>query len=105
MHLFKFGYLLAEHLIKLGCRHLNFIARPYSAPTVDGRIAGVREALVRYRLEMDPQWLRLGDPGDARFVRRALAGKQADAFICANDYTAAVLLRTLEAAGVKVSNP
>jgi DNA-binding LacI/PurR family transcriptional regulator len=37
------GHALAEHLIKLGCRHICFVARPHSAPTVDARIAGVRE--------------------------------------------------------------
>jgi DNA-binding LacI/PurR family transcriptional regulator len=96
------GYLLAEHLIKLGCRHLYFVARPHSAPTVDARIAGVREALVRHRLEVDPQWLRLGDPADLKFARGLVAAKQADAFTCANDHTAAVLLRSLEIVGVKV---
>jgi DNA-binding LacI/PurR family transcriptional regulator len=96
------GYLVAEHLIKLGCRHLCFVARPLSAPTVDARIAGVREALVRHRLEAGPGWLRVGDPADARFVRSLTAARQSDAFICANDHTAAVLLRSLETAGVKV---
>ena len=96
------GYLLAEHLIKLGCRRLHFVARPRSAPTVDARIAGVREALVRHRLDLDPGWLHIGDPGDTKFVRKLTAGKQADACICANDDTAARLLRSLEASGVKV---
>ena len=96
------GYMLAEHLIKLGCRHLRFVARPRSAPTVDARIAGVREALVRHQLDHDPRWLNTGDPADAKFVRKLTAGKQADAFICANDDTAALLMRSLEASGVKV---
>lgn len=96
------GYLLAEHLIKLGCRHIYFVARPHSAPTVDARIAGVREALVRHRLEVDPRWLKVGDPAEAKFVRSLTAGKQADAFICANDHTATLLMRSLEGAGVKV---
>jgi DNA-binding LacI/PurR family transcriptional regulator len=96
------GYLLAEHLIKLGCRRIYFVARPHSAPTVGARIAGVREAFVRYRLEMDPGWLSVGDPSDLKFARGLTAGKQADAFICANDHTAALLLRSLEKAGVKV---
>src|SRR6185369_6151169 len=96
------GYLLAEHLIKLGCRHLRFVARPRSAPTVDARIAGVREALVRHQLDHDPRWLNTGDPADAKFVRKLTAGKQTDAFICANDDTAATLMRSLEAGGIKV---
>ena len=70
------GYLLAEHLIKLGCRRLHFVARPRSAPTVDARIAGVREALVRHRLDLDPGWLHIGDPGDTKFVRKLTAGNK-----------------------------
>lgn len=96
------GYLLAQHLIKLGCRRIHFVARPFSAPTVDARIAGVREALVRHRLDSHPGWLQIGDPADLKFVRSLTAGHQADAFICANDHTAAILLRSLESVKVKV---
>lgn len=96
------GYLLADHLIKLGCRKFFFVARPLSAATVDARIAGVREAIGRHRIELDAGWVRYGDPADAKFVRALVAGKQADAFICANDYTAAQLLRTLESINVRV---
>lgn len=96
------GYLLAEHLIKLGCKKIAFVARPLSAPTVDARIAGVREAFVRHGIEPDPSWVRTGDPTDLKFQRSLLAGKQSDAFICANDNTAAVLMRAIEANGFRV---
>ncbi len=96
------GFLLAEHLIKLGCERIQFVARPLSAPTVDARIAGAREALVRHGLEPPPRWVATGDPADLKFVRSLLAGRQADAFLCANDYTAAVLMRSLETAGARV---
>ena len=98
------GYLLAEHLVKLGCRQLRFVARPHSAPTVDARVAGVREALARYRLENDPGWIQIGDPASTKFVRQITAGRQADAFICANDETAAILMRTLASIGLKVAH-
>jgi DNA-binding LacI/PurR family transcriptional regulator len=96
------GYLLAEHLIKLGCRHIRFLARPLSAPTVEARIVGVRDALVRHHLDPDPGWVCIGDPADLKFVRSLVAGQEIDAFICANDYTAAVLLRSLETSGIHV---
>jgi len=95
------GFMVAEHLIKLGCRKIFFVARPFSAATVDARIAGVREALYRHRIEPSAGWVRYGDPGDRKFVRGLAAARQADAFICANDDTAAVLLRTLEAEGLR----
>ncbi|MEI6870940.1 MAG: GntR family transcriptional regulator [Verrucomicrobiota bacterium] len=93
---FTGGYLQAEHLIKLGCKRIAFVARPFSAPTVDARIAGAREALVRYRLDVPPNWVQLGDPEDTKFMRNLTAGRPWDAILCANDYTAAVLLRSLE---------
>jgi LacI family transcriptional regulator len=96
------GYLLAEHLVKLGCRHIHFVARPHSAPTVDARVAGVREAFLRHRIEPDAGWLRTGDPESPAFVRSLTAGKRAEAFICANDFTAALLIRSLESAGIRV---
>jgi DNA-binding LacI/PurR family transcriptional regulator len=96
------GYLLAEHLIKLGCKRLAFVARPHSAPTVDARIAGAREALVRHRLDTPRNWVQFGDPADPKFVRGLTAGRQWDAFICANDHTAAVLLRSLEREKLRV---
>ena len=96
------GFLLAEHLLKLGCHRICFVVRPLSAPTVDARIAGAREALVRRRLEPAPNWVRLGDPADLKFARALTAGKLTDAFICANDYTAALLMRSLESIGVRV---
>jgi len=95
------GYMVAEHLIKLGCKRFYFVARPLSAATVDARIAGVREALARHRIEPDPGWIRTGDPADMKFVRGLTAGKQADAFICANDFTAATLLRSMQSIGIK----
>ncbi|HWD18556.1 MAG TPA: GntR family transcriptional regulator [Verrucomicrobiae bacterium] len=96
------GSMVAEHLIKLGCRKLFFVARPLSAPTVNARIAGIREAMVRNHIEPDPDWVKSGDPSELKFFRSLVAGRQADAFICANDDTAAVLLRALESQGLRV---
>ena len=90
------GFMMAEHLIKLGCQKNFFVARPFSASTVDARIAGVREAFIRHKIDPGIGWVRYGDPTDLKFVRSLVAGRQADALICANDDTAAVLLRTLE---------
>jgi len=69
---------------------------------VDARIAGVREALIRPPLEVPANWVAHGDPADLKFVRALVAGRHSDAFICANDFTAAVLLRSLETLGVRV---
>ena len=96
------GYVLAEHLIKLGCQRLAFAVRPLSAATVDARIAGVREALGRHRLHVPANWVHVGDPQDVKFVRSLLAGRAWDAVICANDFTAANLLRSAQQNGFQV---
>lgn len=97
---FSGGYTIAEHLIKMGCQRILFVCRPLSAGTVNARIAGVREALTQNQLEVAPNWVKEGDPADAKFVRSLVAGRLADAVICANDDTAAMLIRTMESQGV-----
>ncbi len=89
------GWLLGRHLLKLGCRELRFVTRPLSAPTVMARIAGVREALAQSGRPVRDDLVCTGDPGDPKFVRRLLSPNRPDALVCANDHTAALLLRTL----------
>jgi DNA-binding LacI/PurR family transcriptional regulator len=96
------GYLLVEHLIKLGCRHIAFLMRPLSAPTVERRYAGVREALAHHQIDVAPDWLHVGDPLDPKFVHSVTAGKRWDAVVCANDLTAAQLIRTIEKSKMRV---
>ena len=95
------GHMIAEHLIKLRCRRILFACRPLSASTVNARIAGVREALAQNGLEIDAHFVKEGDPTDVKFVRSLVAGRLADAIICANDETAAMLIRTMESQGVR----
>lgn len=95
------GFLIADHLIRLGCRRIDFLARPGSAPTVMLRIAGYREALWNRGITPDPAWIHSGDPADEKGVQRMVAGG-ASAFICANDLTAANLMRTLDTLGCAV---
>jgi GntR family transcriptional regulator of arabinose operon len=95
------GFLIAEHLIRLGCTRIDFLARPGSAPTVMLRIAGYREALLSAGIAPDPQWIHSGEPTDEKFVQRIVAAG-ATAVICANDLTAANLMRTLDVLGCPV---
>ncbi|MEM8955947.1 MAG: GntR family transcriptional regulator, partial [Verrucomicrobiota bacterium] len=99
---FSAGFLLAEHLIRLGCQRLKFVTRPGTAPTVDARISGVREALVKYGLEAGDEFVARGDPTDVKFVRQLRAGAGCDGVLCANDLTAAELLKSLQSLRVVV---
>ncbi len=98
---FRAGYLQAEHLLGLGCRRVHYVARPMSAPTVDARIAGYQRAMVDRGIAADAAWVHRGEPADAAFVGSLLEG-QPEAFLCANDITAAHLMRNLIERGVKV---
>jgi LacI family transcriptional regulator len=96
------GYLAAEHLLRLGCRRIAFLARPQSAVSVDARIAGVREALARWGIEQHPEWVQTGQPEDVDYVRALLGRGRWDAMVVANDSTAAQLVDTLARIDVSV---
>jgi DNA-binding LacI/PurR family transcriptional regulator len=93
------GYTVTAHLLKAGCRRIVFIGRPRSAPTVDARISGYREAVADAR--RDSQICRV-NPEDVTEVKRILKTIRPDGFVCANDFTAAQLLKTLNALDVAV---
>jgi GntR family transcriptional regulator of arabinose operon len=48
------GYAITAHLLRCGCRRIVFIGRPGSAPTVDARIAGYREAILGSEHNLQP---------------------------------------------------
>jgi len=98
---FSGGYLLAEHLIKLGVRRLAFVTRPFPATTVDARKAGAISAMLAHGINVPRDFLHSGSPSDVKFVRKLVAGCAPDAVICTNDHTAAELLQTLTRLGVK----
>ena len=93
------AYLATEHLITAGAKRIAFFARPDSAPTVDARIAGYREALLSLSQQRDHDLVRLGDPSDATFVQSILKKDRPDSFLCANDLTAGGLMQTLISLG------
>lgn len=100
---FSAGWQIAAHLLKLGCRHPKFVTRPMSAGTVQSRIAGAREVFLRGGLALDDGFVCAGDPADLSYVRGVLMPSRPDAFVCANDHTAALLMRSLHQ--LKVSVP
>jgi len=95
------GYVITLHLIRCGSRRPVFLGRPGSAPTVDARVTGYREAIADSRLDYEPQVCRV-EPGDKAKVKTLLLQLRPDGFVCANDFTAAHLLKTLTDLGVSV---
>lgn len=96
------GYMITEHLLKLGCKRLVFISREGSASTVQGRIAGFYEALRRHRLGGDSARAFEGDSADDGFVRNIIDSVGPDGFVCANDLTAGNLISVLNTLSISV---
>jgi GntR family transcriptional regulator, arabinose operon transcriptional repressor len=96
------GYLAAEHLIKTGAKRVLFFARPNSAPTVDARIAGYREAVLSQAVKSSRVLVRMGDATDTKLIRSILKKDHPDAFVCANDLTAGNLMHTLISLGQRI---
>lgn len=96
------AYLATEHLVRAGAKRIVFFARPNSAPTVDARIAGYREAIASLSDQHDRDLVRLGDASDTAFIKSILKKDRPDAFLCANDLTAGGLMQTLIALGENI---
>ncbi len=97
------GYLATEHLIKTGAKRIAFFARPNSAPTVDARIAGYREALLSQDgAGTKKDLVTIGDASDLKFIKSILRKHSPDAFVCANDHTAGNLMHTLISLGQRI---
>ncbi len=90
------GHVITRHLIRQGCTRLVFVARPASAPTVDARIAGFKDALVLARLWRTTDHVWRIDPTDEASVRQCIESNKPDGVICANDLTAAQFMKTLQ---------
>jgi DNA-binding LacI/PurR family transcriptional regulator len=96
------GYVITEHLLQRGARRLAFVAVPHAAATVDARAAGYREALHAAGEHVDPAMVQRLDPEDATRVKQMVDAQQPDGIVCANDRTAARLMRTLLGLGYQV---
>ena len=89
------GFVVTEHLLRLGCRRIAFVGLPHAAATVDAREAGYREALYTWDLPADRALVRRVDPADKTLVRALMNESRPDAIVCANDRTAGRLMHTL----------
>lgn len=95
------GYTITRHLIRSGCKRPVFVGRPGSAPTVDARAAGYQEAVATTTPALESHVCRI-EPDDRSRVRDVLNRFRPDGFVCANDFTAAHLLKVLTELKVRV---
>jgi GntR family transcriptional regulator of arabinose operon len=96
------GYVVTDHLIRQGGSRIGFFAREHSAETVDARITGYREALYAHDLPIPRDFLMWGEASDKTFVESVLRKNRIDSIMCANDHTAANLMQTILALGLRI---
>lgn len=96
------GYMITEHLLKLGCQRIAFFAYSNSASTVAARIAGHWEALFASGASVDPALVRSLDSDDDNEIRRLVEMLKPDAIIGANDRTAGHLMHSLIRLGYRI---
>ncbi len=89
------GFLITEHLLRLGRRRIAFVGLPHGAPTVDAREAGYREALYVWGAPVDRALVHRVDPADQAAVTSLMESNRPEGIVCANDWTAARLMHTL----------
>jgi GntR family transcriptional regulator of arabinose operon len=97
------GYIITRHLLQQpGCRRILFAAYEGSAPTVDARVAGYREALFVHDAPVEGDLVAALRPGHEDAIEAAIRAAQPDAIVCANDRTAGRVMHVLLNAGFRI---
>jgi GntR family transcriptional regulator, arabinose operon transcriptional repressor len=96
------GYIITRHLLQLGCRRILFAAYTGSAPTVEARVAGYREALFVHDAPVEGDLVAALRPGHEGEIEAAIRAAQPDAIVCANDRTAGRVMHVLLNAGFRI---
>jgi GntR family transcriptional regulator of arabinose operon len=96
------GYMITEHLLRLGCRRIAFVAYSESASTVTARIAGYREALLVADVPVEPAFIQRLNSDDESEIRRVMEMLKPEAIVGANDRTAGHLMHSLIRLGYRV---
>jgi len=87
------GYLITEHLLKLGCRRIVFVGYSGGAASVEARITGFREALFSYGAPLEDDSVQRLASTDPTELKQLLERFHPGAFVCVNDQTAGRLMK------------
>ncbi len=96
------GYSITERVLQAGCKRVAFVSRPGSAPTIQMRTAGYREALWRNNLPVDPVLIAEFDPANTNDFKAFMYAARPDGVVCANDFTAGQLMHSAITAGLRI---
>jgi GntR family transcriptional regulator, arabinose operon transcriptional repressor len=89
------GYLATNHLLKLSCRRIAFVASRDASQTTEARVAGYRDALSRSGLPFDSSFVLPLDSDDAHQIALLMERQKPDAILCLSDRTAGQVTQSL----------
>ena len=96
-------YLLTDYLIRQGHRRIGFVGRVDATSSIADRYWGYRRALRENRIAFEPSWeIPDRDEKGNLFQDISGQGEEMEAFVCNCDFTADILIRSLEAKGLRV---
>ena len=98
----RVGYSITHHLFQRGCKRVIFVARELSASTIDARIAGFIEAVVKDSGSFDSTLVHRIDPRDLKYLKKIIGQLKPDGIVCGNDVTAGQLMHSLDQLGINV---
>ena len=98
------GYLVADHIIKRGCKRVMFVGTPYVSSAASDRMRGYIDAMEDNGLAFDRSLIRHADFNglNADFCKSLMKEVKPDAIICKMDHYAAVIGRHLVEMGIKI---
>lgn len=102
----KCGYLATQHLLLQGCKRIAHVTSSLNRNVYMQRYKGYREALEEKSVPFDESLLLVGDLSEKTGVdaaQKILKMKpRPDGVFCTNDFVAAVCMRTLKEAGIRI---
>jgi GntR family transcriptional regulator, arabinose operon transcriptional repressor len=96
------GYMVADHLLGLGRRRIAFVGLAHSAVTIEARVAGYQEALLRAGLPVENSLVHQINSGDPREIEELMDTLKPDAIACSNDRTASYVMHGLINSGYRI---
>ena len=97
------GYVATEHLIKLGCKKIGFLAYHGAASTIDERTAGYTDALRAHGLRPAIEEIEIPSEDQAAVSAPAKnRNSSLDGFVCVNDRLAGQLMHMFLAQGLRI---
>lgn len=103
---FRAAFMATTHYLSRGVQRVDFLARPYSANTVEIRLRGYRAALIEYGIQPRTEWEHWVQPEDTAYIDATFgAGAPSAAphhILCGNDETASVLMHACDECDIAI---